>query len=226
MSAYVPEFTYGLLPHSYRNGAGPQYGLVPWPAHLRSPESSGIELTKKGEAYAHAAIANAAGVIFLTLDPEDRVTLATTIERLINLLDSLDLDADLEPTLAGWQGATDDLEDVCEDEGAQCDDEGIDDDREPEVDGSDLECSGEGDAPIHGGGSVCQREDGWRPAAGRDRPARYVEHARVLPTGDIAREIIKDRDDAAARRAALRRRHAPGSFGHIPEFAAVRIQRP
>ena len=67
--------------------------------------------------------------ITLTLNPHDRLTLATTIERLINMLDDLEPDADLEPSL-GWnlQGAratdTDDREEECEDEGAQCDDEG------------------------------------------------------------------------------------------------------
>lgn len=39
--------------------------------------------------------------ITLTLNPHDRLTLATTIERLINLLDDLAPDADLEPSL-GW----------------------------------------------------------------------------------------------------------------------------
>ena len=38
--------------------------------------------------------------ITLTLNPRDRLTLTTTIERLINLLDDLDGDPDLEPYLA------------------------------------------------------------------------------------------------------------------------------
>ena len=56
-------------------------------------------------------------------------------------------DADSEPSLAsrsvtdqrGWTiGSNDDLEEACEDEGAQCDDEGYDDDREP-GDNAELE---------------------------------------------------------------------------------------
>lgn len=39
--------------------------------------------------------------ITLTLNPHDRTVLATTIERLINMLDDLEPDADLEPSL-GW----------------------------------------------------------------------------------------------------------------------------
>jgi hypothetical protein len=77
--------------------------------------------------------------ITLTLNPRDRLTLATTIERLINLLDHLEPDVDLEeggdlePSL-GWNDrgpqalvkgvAHDDREEECEDEGAQCEDEG------------------------------------------------------------------------------------------------------
>lgn len=72
-------------------------------------------------------------MITLTLNPHDRTVLATTIERLINMLDDLEPDADLEPSL-GWtdcgpdalaNGLQDDREEECEDEGAQCDDEGV-----------------------------------------------------------------------------------------------------
>lgn len=71
--------------------------------------SSGIELTKKGEVYAESALAEAGGVFFLTLDRSDRVSIATTIERLIDMLDALEQDPDLEddgddePSL-GWCG--------------------------------------------------------------------------------------------------------------------------
>lgn len=71
--------------------------------------SSGIELTKKGEAYAERALAEAGGVFFLTLDRSDRVSIATTIERLIDMLDAMEQDPDLEaggddePSL-GWCG--------------------------------------------------------------------------------------------------------------------------
>ncbi len=50
------------------------------------------------------------------------------IDRLITFLDATDIDPDLEPSL-GWTstmafGDGTDLEDECQDEGAQCDDEG------------------------------------------------------------------------------------------------------
>ena len=90
MTSYIPEYTYGLIPGSYRKHGGPQYGLIPWPAHLRPREASGVQLTKKGEAYAAAALAEADGVFFLTLNRNDRASIATTIERLINILDHLD----------------------------------------------------------------------------------------------------------------------------------------
>ena len=79
--------------------------------------------------------------------PEDRQSLECVIETLIAHLDALDGDCDLEPTIGArecaivngsyWPPAwskecnaasdeceDDELEDVCEDEGAQCDDEG------------------------------------------------------------------------------------------------------
>ncbi len=86
--------------------------------------------------------------------PALRVKLEEAVERLIAALDALDGDADLEdtgdaePSLGSLEhlgryaqdhwatGATDDREEVCEDEGAQCDDEGCDPDRE---DGGDAE---------------------------------------------------------------------------------------
>lgn len=128
MTSYIPEYVYGHVPGTYG-----EMGLIPWPKHMtpREPdqlpdinlkqlygEPSGVELTKKGEAYiaqhgggsgvanlatprapqncGHATVVDAAGVIFLTLDPKDRVTLATTIERLIGLLDDMECDPDLE----------------------------------------------------------------------------------------------------------------------------------
>lgn len=70
-----------------------------------------IDLTKKGEAYAAAALAEANGVFFLTVDGKDRASISTSIERLITMLDELDPDPDIEPAL-GWtfegQGAADD----------------------------------------------------------------------------------------------------------------------
>jgi len=82
-----------------------------------------------------------------------RAKIAKAAQRLIDLLDQIDGDPDMEdggdpePSLGwtsgidqrllnvGWGsdlGVTDDLEQVCEDEGAQCDDEGHDSDSEPD----------------------------------------------------------------------------------------------
>lgn len=77
------------------------------------------------------AVDAAGGVFFLTVDRKDRSSIATTIENLINMLDDMDTDCDLEPSLGGYFGASDDREDACEDEGAQCEDEGVCDDFEP-----------------------------------------------------------------------------------------------
>ncbi|HET9159408.1 MAG TPA: hypothetical protein VFN88_02255 [Caulobacteraceae bacterium] len=87
---------------------------------------------------------------------ELRRTLESAVERLLAAveaavaqLDALDGDADLEPSLGflerpcSWanasgdqrdivQGANDEREEVCEDEGAACEDEGFESDREPE----------------------------------------------------------------------------------------------
>ncbi|SMH36036.1 hypothetical protein [Mesorhizobium australicum] len=78
--------------------------------------------------------------IMLSVNPRDRLTIATTIERLINLLDVLEPDVDLEEggDAEPWLGWTDkgpqalakgvehdDREEECEDEGGQCDDEGM-----------------------------------------------------------------------------------------------------
>lgn len=72
--------------------------------------------------------ANVDGVFFLTINSQDRASIATTIEQLISLLDAMDPDPDLEPWLAGKLAAGDmgdDREEECEDEGGQCDDEGV-----------------------------------------------------------------------------------------------------
>ncbi len=95
MSAYVPEFTYGFTGWDERNQ--PTYGLLPWPRHIqpRKPEQD-IRSAKKGESHVEAALAEAGGVFFLTLDRNDRLSIATTIERLLALLDEMDGDPDLE----------------------------------------------------------------------------------------------------------------------------------
>jgi hypothetical protein len=78
MTSYIPEHVYGR----------------PWPLHLA--RSQDIELTKKGEAY--VGLAEADGVFFLTINRNDRTSIATTIERLINILDAMDGDENLEST--------------------------------------------------------------------------------------------------------------------------------
>lgn len=79
-------------------------------------------------------------------------------------------------------------------EGEGADDrEGDHDDREPEVDGSDLELSGESPAPIPGGGSASQFGDGWRADPNYvppvKKPARREAAARQ-PAGDAERVYI------------------------------------
>lgn len=106
MTSYIPEYVYGHVPGTYG-----EMGLIPWPAHMtpREPdqlpdinlkqlygEPSGVELTKKGEAYVAGALAEAGGVFFLTIDRRDRTAIATTVERLINMLDDMEGDPDLE----------------------------------------------------------------------------------------------------------------------------------
>lgn len=68
------------------------------PARPSGPPAP-VSLTRKGERY--AAAHDRGETIVLTLDRRDRLTLATTIERLLALLDDLDGDADMEPNL-GW----------------------------------------------------------------------------------------------------------------------------
>lgn len=94
---------------------------VPAPLPDSLEGTSGIELTKKGEAYAAAhealpdinlrelfgepekrlAFVEADGVFFLTLC-NDRATVAYTIDRLIGMLDAMEPDPDIEP----WLGAS------------------------------------------------------------------------------------------------------------------------
>lgn len=97
-----------------------------------------------------------------------RAQVCRLIDRLINVLDDIDGDADLEvgadeePNLSftghvnqdlaiggepiGWavERGEYDLEEDCEDEGAQCDDEGHDSDREPEETDGPTSETGEG----------------------------------------------------------------------------------
>lgn len=165
--AYLPEQVYGLNTTLLRQTGRLEYGLHPLPDHLRRREHpSGVELTKKDERYVQAALAEADGVLFLTLDGRDRVSLATTIERLINLLDDLEPDADLEP-VNGWSEtfgcgiveaqATDDREG---DDERDVDLAGAFDDREINGDETDYD-GGESDAPLYiwGGGEDAPKPD-------------------------------------------------------------------
>lgn len=80
------DFYYGLIPGTYD-----KFGLIPWPEHLqpRPPNTPCPTATR-------TALINADGVVFLTLDNRDRTSIATTVERLIALLDEVDGDPDLE----------------------------------------------------------------------------------------------------------------------------------
>lgn len=179
MTSYAPDFYYG-----YIRGTWPmQYGLLPWPAHLK-PRQKGKPLDVGDASPTFVAalpdinlrelfsepdrpivadfapvIEKQGGFIFLTMRENDRPSIGTTIERLINMLDDLDQDPDLEPSLGvperhpglGWGGteaiedawrlsanaddreAEDECEDVCEDEGAQQDLEGDNADDEPDL---------------------------------------------------------------------------------------------
>ncbi|MBN9074311.1 MAG: hypothetical protein J0H34_22465 [Rhizobiales bacterium] len=75
-------------------------------------------------------LAEAGGVFFLSLSPDDRAGIAYTIERLINMLDAMEVDPDLEPSLAGFDGGpTDDREgdlDLDEWDGNPDDEDGAD----------------------------------------------------------------------------------------------------
>jgi len=96
-----------------------------------------------------------------------RAKVAEAAQRLIDILDWIDGDPDYEPSLgsvgtsnphwmpvAVWaQGANDDREQVCEDEGAQCDDEGVDTDSEPDEIADNGEC---GPAPFAVDQTICQ----------------------------------------------------------------------
>jgi len=100
--SYIPEFYYGMIPGTYG-----EMGLVPWPKHLQPRTPGAPEEAKQPAPDAAASLVSAGGVFFVTLSPDDRAGIATTIERLINMLDDLDGDenledgGDLEPNI-GW----------------------------------------------------------------------------------------------------------------------------
>lgn len=97
MPSYVPEYRYGLIPDSYRDPSGPHYGLVPWPAHMMPREQHARVGQVVQPPMADATISlSEDGVFFLTLNSQDRLSIATTVERLIGMLDALDGDPDIE----------------------------------------------------------------------------------------------------------------------------------
>lgn len=107
MSSYIPEHYFGHIPGTYPM----QYGLLPWPEHLKPEkaapdESNGLPKNP----LAMPALVDAGGVFFLTLSVHDRLGIATTIERLIGLLDEMDGDENLEPYLAGYHDLDGDRE--------------------------------------------------------------------------------------------------------------------
>lgn len=134
MSAYVPDEYLRCEPGSYRKV------MLPWPEHLRptvaaSPavQSEIVSDLPDIDAAALMKEPQADGVFFLMLDMRDRATIATSIERLIALLDALDGDENLEPSLGGYSGDTEDRE-------YQCEDEGVEDDTEEENEhGGDIQ---------------------------------------------------------------------------------------
>jgi hypothetical protein len=209
MPSYIPEYVYGTIPGTYG-----EMGLVPWPKHLQPREASGVELTKKGEAYCAAnaplpdidlfelfgeepktvsdlpALAEARGVFFLTLT-RDRASIATTIERLIGMLDDMDPDpdlednGDLEPNI-GW---------VSGDRPARA----FHDCEERELDGSDDE-DGADDEPTmgwsndhHGGGDQTKIAEGCD--ASTDECEEELEPTMGWPENDGQGPVIAGRND-------------------------------
>lgn len=104
--SYIPEYVYGLIPGTYG-----ELGLIPWPKHLQPRKASAPEAAGQPAPEATPSLVNAAGVFFVTLSPDDRASIAAAIDRLIAMLDAMDGDENLE--------ATGDLEEACEDEGAE-----------------------------------------------------------------------------------------------------------
>jgi hypothetical protein len=189
--SYNPVSYYGLIPGSYRERGGPQFGLVPWPKHLQPRKTSTQEEAGRPAPKALPSLVNAGGVFFVTLSPDDRAGIATTIERLINMLDTMDGDENLEETgdsepSLGWpeyrglsQLATNVPHDDREEEnehGGDINDEPHDDDElEPFLGWSETCGNGEPPEANHGsavlvddpeadGGSLDFRGDGYRQA--------------------------------------------------------------
>lgn len=121
MPSYIPEHYFGAVRDDNGRWTG-QQGLIPWPEHLK-PENADQhtvgdhgKLVNEGKPWAGTdprslpTLVDAGGVFFLTLSVHDRVGIATTIERLIGLLDEMDGDENLEPYLAGYHDLDGDRE--------------------------------------------------------------------------------------------------------------------
>lgn len=93
------------------------------------------------------------------------------------------------------------------------DDREHDDERQPNGDEADFD-GGECDAaiPMPGSGSVCQYEDGWRPASG-SAVAPVKSEKLTPPVDDAAQSIIRERDAVRGRRAAKRPSNEDERFG-------------
>jgi hypothetical protein len=199
---YIPEYVYGAIHDDNGRWTG-ECGLVPWPAHLRPRDASAPEEATQPAPEAPTTLVNAGGVFFVTLSPDDRAGIATTIERLINMLDDIDGDetledgGDLEPNL-GWvsgerfsEGFRDTDEREVEDEhGGDINDLPHDDDElEPFLGWSERWGNGKPlgpvpvsgvlmDDPEAGDSALYFRGDGYRQARAALRTRRVAQFPR------------------------------------------------
>jgi hypothetical protein len=121
------------------------------------------------------------GAVIVTVNPRDRLQLATTIENLINLLDDMDGDPDLEPYLAGLHmgGHTDDREG---DDGY-----GQDADREPSLGWTANGDLGKEMPPMFGPDLEADDID--------DEPGTWIEQATCREYDTVADENLEEQHD-------------------------------
>ncbi|WP_137113329.1 hypothetical protein [Mesorhizobium sp. GR13] len=174
MSAYIPEYVFGSLPDANGLWTG-EYGLKPWPAHLRTrptaPESNG----------------SSESTAFLAVTPSMRKKLVATCEALIALLDEIDGDENVEGTadeepLLGWPdgGQKPNAEMSCDGdrEADDCDIEpGSDEERELgwQDEGSQASLQGslyDGEPDL----GFCGHGTGWREGETTDDREQENEH--------------------------------------------------
>lgn len=144
-----------------------------------------IDLTKKGEAYVAAALTEADGVFFVTVDKNDRTSIATSIEKLINMLDELSPDPDLEPDLdgeplLGWTERG----------------QGVSDDGDREADNADMEATA---LERHGKGFYASGADDGE-ANGDDEPS--LGNGGCWGVGAMEYDLELDTADAESSLAA------------------------